>query len=242
MTKHESFKKRVRERMEQTGERYGAARRVLLGGLADPTWDVLEATPSARRIRVSEPEVDDVAIERATGRNWDQWCDLIDAWPGNGRGHTAIAAYIAEIHGIDGWWGQGVTVGYERITGRRVVNQMSDGTFSAGKTRTCAVDIAALRAMIVDADDRVALFPGLETTLRSKPTSKALRVGIAIDGQPIGSALFSFTPKADGRAMINVSHDALPDTAAVERWKQYWADWLAAIDDAGVDGRWRDGA
>jgi hypothetical protein len=85
--------------------------------------------------------------------------------------------------------------------------------------------------MIVDDDERVELFPGLETNLRSKPTSKALRIGVAIDGEPIGSALFSFTPKPDGRTMINVSHDALPDTAAVERWKQYWGDWLAAIDD-----------
>ncbi len=231
MTSNESFKKRVRERMEQTGERYGAARRVLLGGLADPTRIEPTAAPSARRIRVSEPEVDDLAIRRATGRDWDEWCELIDAWPGNDRGHAAIAAHIAEVYGIEGWWGQGITVGYERITGRRVVNQMSDGTFSAGKTRTCTVDVVVLRSMIVDADDRVVLFPGLETTLRSKPTSKALRVGVAIDGQPIGSVLFSFTPKAEGRAMINVSHDALPDAAAVEHWKRYWADWLAAIDD-----------
>ena len=45
MTKNESFKRRVRERMEQTGERYGAARRVLLGGLANIT----QAGPSDPR-------------------------------------------------------------------------------------------------------------------------------------------------------------------------------------------------
>jgi hypothetical protein len=230
MTTHESFKRRVRERMEQTGERYGAARRALLGGFADTsTQRTTRGTPG--RVRMSEPEVDDVAIERATGRDWDEWCDLIDAWPGNDRGHTAIAAFIAETYGVDGWWGHGVTVGYERITGRRVVNQMADGTFSAGKTRSVVVELADLRSMIVDDDDRVALFPGLETNLRSKPTSKALRVGVAIDGRAIGSVLFSFTPRADGRATINVSHDGLPDAAAVERWKQYWTDWLAAIDD-----------
>ena len=78
------------------------------------------------------------------------------------------------------------------------------------------------------------LFPGLETRLRSKPASKALRVGVAIDGEAIGSVLFSFTPKSDGRAMVNVSHDGLPDSAAVERWKQYWSDWLLAIDEREV--------
>jgi hypothetical protein len=234
MTKQESFKRHVRERMEKTGERYGAARRALLGGLADAVVADSGSATLRSRVRVCEPEVDDLAIKRATGRNWDEWCDLIDAWPGNDRGHTAIVAHVAETYGVEGWWGQGVTVGYERITGRRVVNQMADGTFSAGKTRTVTVDLAALRAALVSDDDRVALFPGLDTTLRSKPESKALRVGVTIDGQAIGSALFSLTPKDGSRAMVNVSHDGLPDGSAVERWKQYWADWLAAIDDTAV--------
>ncbi|MBK7625234.1 MAG: hypothetical protein IPJ14_21880 [Kineosporiaceae bacterium] len=231
MTKQETFKRRIRERMEKTGERYGAARRTLLGGFtSDGTADGDGPTPR-RRVRAAEPEVDDLAITRATGRGWDEWCDLIDAWPGHDRGHTAIAAYIAEAYGVRGWWGQGVTVGYERITGRRAPNQMADGTFSAGKTRTVTVDPAALRAAIVDDADRVSLFPGLETQLRSRATSKALRLSVAIDGQPVGSALFTVTPKGDGRVMVNVSHDGLPDSAAVEAWKRYWADWLAAIDE-----------
>lgn len=229
MTKQESFKRRVRERMEKTGERYGAARRALLGGLPDTS--PAASSPGGPRVWVSQPEVDDLAIKRATGRDWNEWCDLIDAWPGNDQGHTAIAAHVAAVYGVEGWWGQGVVVGYERITGRRVPNQMADGTFSAGKTRTVAVDLAELRAAIVDDGDRVDLFPGLETTLRSKPASKALRIGVAIDGEPVGSALFSFTPKPDGRVMLNVSHDQLPDAAAVEHWKAYWSDWLAALDD-----------
>jgi hypothetical protein len=231
MTTQESFKRRVRERMEKTGERYGAARRALLGGFADTTSTGTATASGGPRIRVSEPEVDDLSIKRATGRDWDEWCDLLDAWPGNDRGHTAIAAHVAETYGVDGWWGQGVTVGYERITGRRVVNQMADGTFSAGKTRTVTVDLAALRSLIVSDEDRVVLFPGLDTNLRSKPGSKALRLGVAIDGQGVGSALFSITPKPDGRVMVNVSHDGLPDAASVDQWKQYWADWLAAIDE-----------
>lgn len=230
MTRHESFKRRVRERMEKTGERYGAARRALLGGLAAAVDERPTSGTAPRRNRVAEPEVDDDAIRRATGRDWDEWCDLIDAWPGEDRGHRAIAAHVAEVYGVVGWWGQGVALGYERITGRRRVNQMADGTFSAGKSRTVTIDVDALRAAIVDDADRVELFPGLETRLRSKPTSKALRVGVAIDDEPVGSVLFSFVPKPGGRASITVTHDGLPDPAAVERWKAYWADWLAAIE------------
>ena len=68
MTKHESFKRRVRERMEKTGERYGAARRVLLGGLSPDTDIGVTSGVTGRRVRVSEPEVDDASILRATGR------------------------------------------------------------------------------------------------------------------------------------------------------------------------------
>lgn len=229
MTKQESFKRRVRERMEKTGERYGAARRALLGGFVDNGPTSGDAGP-AGRVRASQPEVNDLSVQRATGRDWDEWCDLIDTWPGRDGGHAAIAAHVAEVYGVGGWWSHGVAVGYERITGRRGVNQMADGTFSAGKTRTVTVDVDALRASIIDDLDRRELFPGLETTLRSKPTSKALRVGVAIDGEAIGSVLFSFAPKGDGRVVISLSHDGLPDSAAVERWKQYWADWLAAVD------------
>ena len=54
-------------------------------------------------------------IRQNTGRGWDDWCDVIDAWPGRVDGHTAIATYVREDLGIGPWWGQGVTVGYERL-------------------------------------------------------------------------------------------------------------------------------
>ncbi len=58
MTTHASFKRRIRARMEKTGERYGAARRTLL----EP------ASAQRSRVWVSEPEHSDKAILAATGR------------------------------------------------------------------------------------------------------------------------------------------------------------------------------
>ena len=75
MTTNERFKQRVRERMAGTGERYTAARRVLIE----------QTARSGRRVWASEPEHTDEVIRAKTGRGWDDWCDLIDAWPG----HTA---------------------------------------------------------------------------------------------------------------------------------------------------------
>lgn len=216
MTKQESFKRRVRARMEKTGERYGAARRALIA----------ERPTGRSREWASEPEHGDDAIRAATGRGWDEWCDVIEAWPGHVEGHTAIAAHVHETSDLTHWWSQAVTVGYERIVGIRVPYQRSDGSFAANRARTLTVDVAELRAMLLDDDARTDLFPGYETTLRSKPTTKALRIEIGP-----GIAIFELQQLADGRAKVAVSHEQLTTLAEVEEWRHWWADWLDAIDD-----------
>ena len=212
MTRQESFKRRIRTRMEKTGEKYGAARRSLV-----------EQATRGGRIWIAEPELDDEAVRTATGRDWNEWCDLIDAWPGHRGSHADVAAWLQSEHDVEGWWSQTVTVGWERITGRRLRHQRSDGTFTVSKSRTMRVDVEELRAMIIG--DRDDLFPGMTTELRSKPTSKSLLVGM-----DSGAALFAFDPLEDGRVRVTVSHERLPSPAEVEQWREYWDAWLNAID------------
>jgi hypothetical protein len=215
MTQQESFKRRIRERMAKTGERYAAARRALVQPVVAP----------GGRVWVSQPEVNDESIRAATGRGWDEWCDLIDAWPGHNDGHTAIAKFVHEELGLGGWWGQGVAVGYERITGLRLPHQMADGTFTASKSRTTDLDIGALRELLLDTDARADLFPGVITELRSKPTAKVLRIVVGP-----GIAAFYLDPAKDGRTKVTIAHEKLPTFELVEEWKFYWSDWLDAIE------------
>lgn len=222
MTRNESFKRRIRDRMAATGERYGAARRTLIAQA--------DARPSAAgsgRAWVAEPVQTDAVIREATGRGWDDWADLLDAWPGNADGHTAIATHVRDDLGVDGWWAQAVTVGYERITGRRLPNQRPDGTFSAGKSRTVTIDAVALRDALLDEDDRAELFPGIDTELRSRPTSKNVRLRVGP-----GTAELSLEPRDDGRVRITVAHEKLPDPGDVDVWKAYWDEWLEAVDQS----------
>lgn len=216
MTKHESFKRRIRARMAATGERYLAARRVLLEQAGHPPG----------RGWVSPPEQSDEVIRERTGRGWDEWRALIDGWPGHERGHTAIAAWLRDEHQVDGWWAQAVTVGWERITGRRRPGQMADGTFTANKSATVTTDVDALRELLLDDDARAVLFPGIATELRSRPTSKNPRLGM-----PEGIVEIDIAPKADGRATITVAHTKLTSADDVARWKEFWSDWLVALDD-----------
>jgi hypothetical protein len=215
MTRQETFKRRIRQRMEKTGERYGAARLVLIE----------QSSSSGERQWASEPETADDTLREATGRGWNEWCDIIDAWPGRADGHTAIATYVREEHGVEGWWAQTVTVGYERITGLRLPHQQPDGTFSAGKSRTVTVDAGLLREMLLDDDHRPDLFPGFETELRSRPSSKVVRIGIGP-----GTAQIALDTQEDGRVKITIAHDKLPTPDAVEEWKGYWSEWLEAVE------------
>ncbi len=215
MTSQEALKRRIRARMAKTGERYTAARRVLL------------AQASGRRRRwVSEPETPDDKTREATGRGWDDWCDIIEAWEGHKDGHAAIARHIAANYDVTHWWAQGITIGYERITGLRALHQMTDGTFSASKSKTLDIDVAELRAMLIDDDARHDLIIGYNTVLRSKPTSKALR--IAFDE---GAALFSFEAASKGRARVTVTHEKLASSEDADRWRFYWTEWLEALTE-----------
>jgi hypothetical protein len=216
MTKQESFKRRVRVRMEKTGERYAAARRAILA-TATP--------PPGGRVWISQPEWNDDAIRTGTGKGWNEWCELIDAWPGHVDGHTAIARHLLDTHDINGWWAQGVTVGYERITGLRLPHQMADGTFTASKSRTVDIDAAELRELLLSDEGRMELFPGLTTELRSRPTTKVLRIAIGP-----GAALFTIEPTKDARTKVTVTHEKLATHDEVEEWKFYWSDWLDAVE------------
>ncbi len=220
MTKQESFKARVRARMVTTGERYTEARRVLLA-----------KAEAGGRHWIAQPELSDDAVKARTGKGWDEWCDLIDAWPGTIDGHKAIATYLRDSHDVDAWWAQGVTVGYERITGIRLPYQQADGTFTANKSRTVSGDADALRSMLLDADSRSDLFAGLSTELKSKPTSKAIRLAIGP-----GVAAVYIEDRTEGRAKITVAHEGLPHAESVDEWKFFWSDWLEAIGDATVSG------
>lgn len=68
--------------------------------------------------------------------------------------------------------------------------------------------------------------PGHVATLKSKPTSKAIRLTLGD-----GIAQFDLDDKGGGRVKVTVSHTGLPSTECVEQWKFYWGEWLHAIDE-----------
>ncbi|GFZ89067.1 DUF4287 domain-containing protein [Nesterenkonia alkaliphila] len=224
MTAQESLKK-IRARMVKTGERYTAARAALL---AAP-----EPIPNGSDW-VSAPPHSDTVIRENTGHSWNEWVALIDAGPGREAGHTAIAAWVVAEHGVGGWWAQGVTVGYERITGLRLPGQMPDGTFTVSKTKKLDLDSTEFRELLNNDAARADLLPGLTSAARSKPGTKAPRFAIAdaVSGEDLGILQFRVESASSGAKLV-VTHEKLPDIQSAEVWKQYWADWLEDLAAGG---------
>lgn len=183
---------------------------------------------SPARTWIAPPEHDDDKVRAATGKGWNEWCDLIDTWPGHTEGHGVIVSHLQDVHGVDSWWSQAVTVGYERITGIRLRYQQPDGTFTASTSRTAPVHAGWLRQRLLDQGWRDEQFAGHESELRSRPTAKAVRVAIGP-----GVAQFTMEPQPGDKVKVTITHERLPSPAAVEEWKRYWKEWLAAIDDRG---------
>jgi hypothetical protein len=88
------------------------------------------------------------AVERATGRSWDDWLSWMASIDAGQLSHHEIAsALITELDGkVDnlGWWAQATAVAYEQYVGRRVPGQRPDGSFQTSVSRSMSLGMEAL--------------------------------------------------------------------------------------------------
>ncbi len=79
------------------------------------------------------------AVQKATGKNWDEWLQIIDKTGGEKLSHKDIVTFLGENYDISPWWQQMITVGFEFARGRRVTGQTADDGFQIGVQKTVAV-------------------------------------------------------------------------------------------------------
>ena len=204
MTQQRSFKRLVRNRMEKTGESYTAARAMLLAAAEPAPWLATS----------------DEAIRERTGRGWEEWFDVLDAWGAVEMKHRDIARSVATELEIDplAWNAQAITASYERTRGLRVAGQKEDG-FSITASKTIGVPIERLYdAFFATADDRLR-----ERTVR-RPRSARFDWG---DG---GSRVHvTFDAKDEQKSRIVVEHARLADADEAEHMKAFWRERLSEL-------------
>jgi hypothetical protein len=213
MTTDKARKRAVRTRMTKTGERYTAARRNVVKPPATEPW----ATDDLGRT--------DEVIRTGSGKGWDEWIPILDAWGAKDRTHTEIARHVNGELGVPGWWAQTVTVGYERARGMRAVNQRPDG-FSVSVSKTIPVDAATMSKAFTDARSRRRwLEPGVLNMRTSQPGRSArFEVG---DGRV--RAVMGLTAKGPAKTTVAIAFERLADKAEVEAFRTQWKERLAKL-------------
>jgi uncharacterized protein YndB with AHSA1/START domain len=218
MTRQKSFKQRVRARMDKTSEKYTTARRQLRDKV-----DSTPPGPPTDAVRPQRPA--DTAVRERTGRGWQEWFGLLDAWGAATRTHTEIARRLRDAHQVDGWWSQSITVAYEQHRGTRAPGQQSDGTFAAGASRTVATTATRLFDAFADPELRARWLPGIELAVRTATAPKTFRAD-----WPDGTRLVvGVTPQGAAKAQVALQHQKLADARAAARQKAYWRERLTVL-------------
>jgi uncharacterized protein YndB with AHSA1/START domain len=213
MTTRKTFKRGVRARAAKTGESYTAARSQQLRKAAAPAPDTMELTGMT-----------DAALKRGSGKDMREWIETLDAWGASKRGHTEIARWLVNEHGIGGWWSQSVTVGYEKARGMRPTKPLPGG-FEVSVTRTIRADPGMISDAFTDASTLSRWFPDAPISVRTSNRGKSARFDWA---DPPSRLAYNLMTKGD-RTQLSLGHEKLPDADAAERVKAVWRERLTAL-------------
>lgn len=163
----------------------------------------------------------DAAVSAATGKDWNEWLTLLDAAGAASRAldHQQIwDLAMQSLPGSAGWWGQMVSVGYERARGLREKHETSGGDYQATLSKTLPVPLFAAYAAWADESLRRNWLraPGLDFT--------KLNAGKNIRARWPGGPLLDIRFNASGpdKCQVVVDTMKLADAEAVKEAKAYW--------------------
>ena len=172
----------------------------------------------------TKPDLSDEAIKNGSGKTWAEWVEILDAWGAAEKPHKEIAWYVADL-GVDGWWAQGVTVGYERIKGLREHGQRRDGHFEGSASKTFAVPVERLCAAWTDESERDRWLEPGTLTMRTAQAGRSARFDLA-DG---GILALWFTDKGPEKSSVALQLDKLTAKAAANAFRETWKARLADL-------------
>jgi uncharacterized protein YndB with AHSA1/START domain len=215
MTRQKTFKRRVRTRMDKTGESYTAARRMLIANGDAPEGDV----------PTFEPLQSDETVTEATGHGWDHWFSVLDEAGGADMSHAEIARWLQDAQQVGSWWSQTITVSYERARGRRAPGQHADG-FALTSSKTIAVPVERLFEAFTDEALRERWLPGGGLTLRTATAPRTARYDWE-DGSTRVNVGFDAT--GDSKSRVALAHERLPDADTADAMRAYWRERLQAL-------------
>lgn len=164
------------------------------------------------------------AVAAKTGRSWKDWVKALNAAGAAEMAHREIARLLHKI-GVGDWWAQMVTVGYERLTGKRERFEKAGGRFTANISRTFDAPASKLFAAWTDEAERRRWLPDVEITIRKATANRSIRVNWPDDTRVV-IMLYS---KGRNKCVLTIEHEKLENAADVAKRKLFWKGRLDLI-------------
>lgn len=166
---------------------------------------------------MSDTNISSDAVQKATGKEWEEWFNILDKEDSTSKSHKEIAAWLSGHFDLSGWWAQMVTVQYERERGMRKVHEKRDG-FEASKSKTINVSLDKLYRAWFDEKRRSVWLDDLDFKIRKATENKSLRITWPDDT----NVEVYFYAKGENKSQVTIQHNKLASQDDVKQRKEYW--------------------
>lgn len=171
-----------------------------------------------------EPPCSDEAVKAKTGRDWADWCAVLDSSGARELSHPEIVRVVDTMHDAGGWWSQMVTVGYERLRGLRLTGQRRAGAFGASKSKTLPVAAETVHPCFTDPEKRRRWLDE-DVEIRTATAPKSVRMT-----WPDGTGVEVWiTTKGEAKCSVAIEHTKLDSPDAVAEKKEFWGTALGRL-------------
>ena len=174
--------------------------------------------------------VGDEAVKAKTGKDWAEWCAVLDKAGCKKMTHKEIVECVSK-HGVGPWWQQMVTVGYEQARGLREKHQTTAG-YSVSASRVMGMSAADAFKAFKEDKRRGKWLPDAKLVIRKSTAAKSLRITWAKDNTNVEVLLY---PKGPGKSQISVQHNKLRDAKTAAKMKAYWGKALDRLKSTIAD-------
>ena len=214
-------RRRVPSKTAAGKPRVATVRRAVRDASAAPRVETARRLAEPPRIDASLFPCGDEALRAATGKDWGEWLAVLDAAGAAKKGLDHQRVWDLAMQSLPetaAWWGQMVSVGYERARGLREKHESCSGEFQATLSRTLPVPLFAAFAAWADESLRGEWLDAPALSFTKLNPGKNIRAR-----WPDGSLLdIRFNATGPDRCQVVVDTMKLNDSQAVQQAKAFW--------------------
>jgi uncharacterized protein YndB with AHSA1/START domain len=184
--------------------------------------------------------ISDQAVSEATGWGWDEWFAFLDERGAKGLEHKDVVRLLRDEGKVSkAWWGQTITVEYERARGLREMGEAADAGFEIGIRRT--YDTAPRHAWnVLTKPGGIRMWLGVEDPLKLEkgtpyratdgatgeirtvtPGSRIRLTWRPVGGDKVSTIQLSVLPSGS-KTVIAFHHENLSSFKEREKMRRHW--------------------